>query len=70
MNYPCKNCKDDRYPGCHDHCPEYLEVKAKHDAYKAEQRKYKDAADHIVDMVNKNRDHDNKAIRSNRHHVR
>lgn len=25
-----------RYPGCHDHCHEYIEQKAKHDAEKAE----------------------------------
>ena len=24
MKVPCKNCPD-RNPGCHDHCPTYLE---------------------------------------------
>ena len=26
MNSPCKGCPK-RYPGCHDHCPEYQAVK-------------------------------------------
>ena len=29
----CKGCvPPKRYPGCHDHCPEYIEAKKKHDA--------------------------------------
>lgn len=34
----CKGClKPKRHPGCHDHCPEYLAEKAKHDNQKAQQ---------------------------------
>jgi hypothetical protein len=47
-----------------------LAVKAKRDAVKAEERKQADARNHIVEMVAKNRDHDNKKIREGRHHVR
>jgi hypothetical protein len=36
----CKDCKPPkRYPGCHDHCPEYLAEKAEHDKCKAEEYK-------------------------------
>ena len=29
----CNGCvPPKRYPGCHGHCPEYIEAKAKHDA--------------------------------------
>ena len=35
--FSCKGCvAPKRYPGCHDHCPEYLEQKAEHDRIKAE----------------------------------
>ena len=33
MQTTCKDCPD-RYPGCHDHCPKYLEQKAKNEEYK------------------------------------
>lgn len=33
---PCKPPK--RYPGCHDHCPEYAAAKAKRERAQAEQR--------------------------------
>lgn len=36
----CKHCvAPKRYPGCHDHCPEYQEQKAIHDANREEQNK-------------------------------
>jgi hypothetical protein len=36
----CKDCKPPkRYPGCHDHCPEYLAQKAEHDRLMAEDYK-------------------------------
>jgi len=36
----CRNCvAPKRYPGCHDHCPEYQAAKAIHDAQKEEQYK-------------------------------
>lgn len=32
----CKGCvAPKRYPGCHDHCPEYLEEKAAYEAKKS-----------------------------------
>jgi hypothetical protein len=35
--YSCKDCvAPKRHPGCHGHCPEYLEEKARHDEQKAE----------------------------------
>lgn len=67
--YPCKDCQD-RHTACWDTCEKYLAVKAEAEAARAEERKYKDAKNHIVEMVYKNRDHDNKKIRSGRHHVR
>lgn len=34
----CHGCiAPKRYPGCHNHCPEYLEEKKKHEAEKAEE---------------------------------
>ena len=36
----CKDCKPPkRYPGCHDHCPEYLAQKSEHDQRKAAEDK-------------------------------
>lgn len=67
--YPCKGCQE-RHRACWDTCEKYLAVKAKVDAARAEERKHTDAKNHIVEMVNKNRDHDNKKRRSGRHHVR
>ena len=35
--YSCMGCvAPKRYPGCHDHCPEYLAKKAEHNRIKAE----------------------------------
>ena len=34
---PCKPPK--RYPGCHDHCPEYAAARAKYDKAVADQKK-------------------------------
>ena len=32
----CKDCvSPKRYPGCHSHCPEYIEEKAEYDRLKA-----------------------------------
>ena len=37
MIYSCKGCvAPKRYPGCQDHCPEYIADKARHDKEKAE----------------------------------
>ena len=69
MRYPCKDCTE-RYHACWDTCEKYLAIKAKLDAIKAEERRQADARNHIVEMVSKNRDHDNKQIREGRHHVR
>lgn len=36
----CRNCvPPKRYPGCHDHCPEYLAQKAIHEAERVERFK-------------------------------
>lgn len=33
----CNGCvAPKRYPGCHDHCPEYIKQKAKHDKERIE----------------------------------
>lgn len=69
MLYPCKGCEE-RYPGCHDHCEAYLKVKHMRDEAVAEERKYADARNHVVELVNKNKDHDNKRLKSGRHHMR
>lgn len=38
----CKDCvAPKRYPGCHGHCPEYLEEKARYDERMAAERKWK-----------------------------
>lgn len=35
-NFSCKGCTaPKRYPGCHDHCPEYQKMKAEYEAKKA-----------------------------------
>lgn len=35
-NFCCKGCvAPKRYPGCHDHCPEYLKQKAEYEERKA-----------------------------------
>ena len=40
MIWCCKDCvSPKRYPGCHDHCPEYLAQKEKHDKERIEQAK-------------------------------
>lgn len=34
--FSCKGCvAPKRYPGCHDHCPEYIAERAEHDRRKA-----------------------------------
>ena len=43
---PCKPPK--RYPGCHDHCPEYAAARAKHEQDKAIANKKK-AIDQSID---------------------
>lgn len=36
MIYCCKGCvAPKRYPGCHDHCPEYIAEKAQYEERKA-----------------------------------
>ena len=43
MIWCCKDCvAPKRYPGCHDHCPEYLVQKEKHDKERIEQAKLND----------------------------
>lgn len=45
----CKNCvPPKRHPGCHDHCPEYLAQKAKHDEMKAAEKMQKAVSDGIT----------------------
>jgi hypothetical protein len=42
VRFSCKDCTaPKRHPGCHDKCPEYLEQKAKNDAIKEAERKWK-----------------------------
>lgn len=43
---PCKTPK--RYPGCHDHCPDYAKARAKHEQEKAVVNKKK-AIDQSID---------------------
>ena len=41
-NFSCKGCvAPKRYPGCHDHCPEYLKAKAEYEERKAVEDKQK-----------------------------
>lgn len=36
----CKDCvAPKRYPGCHDHCPEYIKEKTAYDAKMAEEHR-------------------------------
>lgn len=43
MIWCCKDCvAPKRYPGCHDHCPEYLAQKEKHDKERIAQAKLND----------------------------
>lgn len=39
-----------RYPGCHSHCPEYIEEKAKDEALKAAYKKKLDVERAIADQ--------------------
>ena len=59
----CKGCiAPKRHPGCHDHCPEYIEEKEQHEKEKALMRQ-KDAVNHglcqqtfyVVNRANKRR---------------
>lgn len=37
IDWCCKNCvAPKRYPGCHDHCPEYIAQRAEYEKEKAE----------------------------------
>lgn len=70
VQYPCKNCTDDRYPGCHDHCEKYLRVKQRNDAVKEAKRRDHDINDYIVGVIQKNRDSERKRRSRDRHHDR
>lgn len=38
----CRHCvPPKRHPGCHDHCPEYIEERAEYDEKKAAENKQK-----------------------------
>lgn len=55
----CKGCvAPKRYPGCHDHCQEYLTAKAEHDRLKAKYDMERDIGSAIV------RDHCNKVYKA------
>ena len=42
----CKDC-DNRYPGCHGSCPEYLAQRAEYDKLREEYKKKRDIDDGI-----------------------
>lgn len=43
MIWCCKECvAPKRYPGCHDHCTEYIDQKAKHDKERLEKARLND----------------------------
>lgn len=49
----CHGCMaPERYPGCHDKCPKYLEAKAKHDALKAADDKRKQIKGSLIHQRN------------------
>lgn len=50
----CKGCVAPvRYPGCHDHCPLYMEEKEAYEARKAEVDRKRFAANNIQDQRGK-----------------
>lgn len=50
-NFSCKGCTaPKRYPGCHDHCPEYLTQKADHEERKAIADKEKRISNGLYDQ--------------------
>lgn len=65
--YPCKDCvPPKRYPGCHDHCQEYKDVKAKASANRYGKPGSRDAAMYTVETMMKCNDFNVKKKRSGR----
>lgn len=51
--FSCKDCvAPKRHPGCHDKCPEYQEQKAKNEAVKEAERKWKEARGSVIAQRN------------------
>lgn len=55
QKHKCKGCPD-RYPGCHDHCKTFQDIKAANDAEKAADKGRIDAFRYQVEMQSKNAD--------------
>lgn len=65
--YPCKGCvPPKRHPACHDHCPEYLEVKEEEAKSKSAYSGRKDASNYTVEHLAKSADINNKRRRQGR----
>ena len=49
QSFSCKDCvAPKRHPGCHGSCPEYLEQKAKKEAIKEAERKWKESRGGLI----------------------
>lgn len=47
----CKDCvPPKRYPGCHSHCPEYIEEKAEYERLKAIDQRKRDVQHRIINQ--------------------
>lgn len=66
-DYPCRYCvAPKRYPGCHDHCTEYKDVKEKEQRNKNADAGSKDAYRYTMECIVKNNDNNVKKRRSGR----
>ena len=53
VKFSCKDCvAPKRHPGCHDKCPEYQEQKAKNDAVKEAEKKWRDTRGGLIAQRN------------------
>lgn len=65
--YPCKGCvPPKRHPACHDHCPEYLDVKKENDMRRNMDAGKKDAQEYTLSHLAKSADINNKKRRQGR----
>lgn len=50
---PCNGCTEERYPGCHDHCPKYPEWRKKVDARREAEKREQESHDVFSDAKKK-----------------
>lgn len=63
----CHHCvAPKRHPGCHDHCPEYLEAKAAYDKKRQEARMDRFISGYVKKNIIDARDANTKRLKGNR----